>query len=265
MRASQPVGAVSRRRHVPGPAELRHRRLRLRRMARRGGVLVLVLVLAGGGFYGLRHVTAPDRFPLQAVSFDSELQRVREGDLRRALDPLLDGGFLALDVAAIRRALEDIAWVKSASVRRQWPGSLRVEIVEQDAVAIWNEEALLSDSGEVFRPDPDTWPDGLPRMAGPDQRPEQVSAKFARLQAVLDGVGLELRAVSVDARASWSATLSDGGELLLGREDVASRAERFAGVYRQLAEEQDTELERADLRYPNGFAIRWADTPATEQ
>lgn len=265
MRRAQPSGAVSRRPRQPSPASQRHRRVQLRRLGRRGGVLVLVLVLAAGGAYGVQQLTAPEQFPLQAVQFDSELQRVREQDLRAALDPLLEGGFLALDVSAIRRALEDIAWVDSASVRRQWPGTLRVTIVEQEAVAVWNEEALLSGTGQVFAPDPATWPSGLPRMAGPDQRPEKVSVRFASLQRLLDGAGLELQGIAVDARASWSATVNDGAELLLGREEVESRAARFADVYPELAAGQEGTLERADLRYPNGFAIRWTQASGAEQ
>ncbi|MCK8516295.1 cell division protein FtsQ/DivIB [Methylonatrum kenyense] len=265
MRRMQRSGAVARRPQQPSASSQRHRRMCLRRFGRRGGVLVLVLVLAGGGAYAVQELTAPDQFPLQAVQFDSELQRVREQDLRAALDPLLDGGFLALDVSAIRRALEDIAWVRSASVRRQWPGTLRVTIVEQEAVAVWNEDALLSSEGEVFAPDPATWPSGLPQMAGPDQRPEKVSVRFASLQSLLDDAGLELQGIAVDARASWSATVNEGAQLLLGREEVESRAARFAAVYPELAETQDGALERADLRYPNGFAIRWTEASGAEQ
>ena len=145
------------------------RRERLARVRR--GLLVTAVVLgvaggAGGTVWGVAWLLSPAAFPLESVHFDNRLERVQQADLRRALDGHLDAGFWGLDLSAIRGALEALPWVEAAAVRRVWPGELRVGIREQRAVAVWNGDALIGASGEVFAPDPETWPGELPQLAG---------------------------------------------------------------------------------------------------
>jgi cell division protein FtsQ len=52
-------------------------------------------------------------------------------------------------------------------------------------------------------------------------------------------------------------TLSNGTELLVGRDDARLRLERFARLLPQLLAQKGQPLSRADLRYTNGFALRW--------
>lgn len=260
----QSAVTTRRKRKLPPQVDLAaraERRARFRRAGRTCGVLALAVTAVGGVGYGIHTLTSPETFPLQAVRFDSELDRLRETDLRAALNPHLDGGFLGLDVARIRMALQELAWIEVASVRRVWPGMLRVTIREQEAVAVWNDEALLSARGEIFSPPRATWPQGLMELAGPDNRAESVALRLQQLKPVFSDVGHEISALAVDERESWTVTLEGGATIALGREDVDDRIERFSEMYRGLVTQRDEMLASADLRYPNGFAILWADAP----
>ncbi|MFV8835927.1 cell division protein FtsQ/DivIB [Aquisalimonas sp.] len=241
------------------PAVRAERRARMLLWCRRGGLAGVAVAGIGGAVWGTAWLLAPETFPLESVHFDSRLEHVREGDLRDALDGRLNDGFWALDVAGIRRALEALPWVDRAAVRRVWPGQLRVEIREQEAVAVWNDEALLGAGGDVFSAPEETWPGGLPVLSGPDGRESDVAARYLELQRAVGGIGFNVERLGMDDRESWTAELDSGARIRLGREDVADRLERFVAAYPGLVREREEEMARADLRYPNGFSVRWRD------
>ena len=87
-------------------------------------------------------------------------------------------------------------------------------------------------------------------------------------RALFAPAGVDVRRLTMDARGSWSLVLSNGTEVVVGRDDARSRLQRFVRVLPQLAN-QAAPIERADLRYTNGFTLSWgtpaapADAPAT--
>ncbi len=247
------------------PVQRARRRAALARTGRLAGISLIVVAVIGGTGYGIRFLSAPETFPLQAVHFDTRLEWVRESDLRDALDPHLRTGFWGLDVARIRGAIEALPWVDRASVRRVWPGTLRISIQEQEAVATWNDEALMNPRGELFAPEADSWPTGLPELAGPDGREIEVSDRYRELDRAFGGMGKAVVAVAMDARESWKVTLDGGARVQLGRQEVDDRVRRFVRAWPALTREQERQLATADLRYPNGFAVRWGDQPGADR
>ncbi|WP_290649427.1 cell division protein FtsQ/DivIB [Aquisalimonas sp.] len=226
---------------------------------RRGALAAAVMAGLAGAAWGTAWLLAPGTFPLQSVYFDSRLQHVREDDLRDALRGHLDDGFLGLDVDAIHAALEALPWVRSAAVRRVWPGQLRVEIREQVAAAVWNGEALLNTSGEAFDAPEDTWPSDLPELSGPAGREVDVVQRHQEVERTLGRIGLAVDGLAMDARESWTIELETGARIRLGRESVDRRLARFLAAYPGLVRERGTDLAHADLRYPNGFSVRWRE------
>ena len=258
-RRSSQRGARTRRPRAVDPGVRAARWAAVRRWAARSALATVVAAVLAGGVWGTAWLMAPDTFPLESVYFDSRLEHVRETDLREALDGRLDDGFWALDLDAIRASLEELPWVETAAVRRIWPGHLRVQIREHEAAAVWNDSALLSTAGEVFEAAPDSRPPDLPELAGPDERAEEVAERFRELALAMERIGFAVTGLSMDARESWTAELDTGARIRLGREDINARLQRFVSDYPGLVREQDRELARADLRYPNGFSVRWRD------
>lgn len=241
------------------PAVRAERRARALLWVRRSAMTGVAAAGIGGAVWGTAWLLAPETFPLESVYFDTRLEHVREGDLREALDGRLNDGFWGLDVDGVRQALEALPWVDRAAVRRVWPGQLRVEIREHEAVAEWNDEALLSAGGDVFAAPEETWPSGLPSLSGPEGREAEVAARYLELQRAVAGIGFNVERLGMDDRESWTAELDSGARIRLGRDDVADRLERFVAAYPGLVREREEEMARADLRYPNGFSVRWRD------
>lgn len=273
----QSIGAASLPRHAARPqrrgARLRPPTLRERaaqwmatarqvwRWLWRLGLLALVTAALAGGARGLAWITDPARFPLTTVEITGDLDHIDRVALERRLLPAAAGGFFSVDVAAVAEAARHEPWVKRALVRRVWPDKLVVQIVGHRAIARWGDGGLLSDSGEVFAV-AGPLPDALPLLSGPaGARAQRVFADYQRFSRLLEGLP-PVREVRQEARGAWHIGLANGLTITAGRKDVAARLKRFAAVYRSRLAGVAPPLDRVDLRYSDGFAVRFK--PASE-
>jgi cell division protein FtsQ len=142
--------------------------------------------------------------------------------------------------------------VRDAAVRRKFPDGVEIELQAYDAVARWNDDALLSSRGEIFRA---PFAGTLPRVRAPDAMAGAVVRDLALVQAAVKPIGSPISEIAVSARGAWHVVLASGLVLEAGHADVGARLERFASAWPQLAA-AGTETRHADLRYANGFALR---------
>lgn len=193
--------------------------------------------------------------PINTVRLESPLHRVTEQEVRMLLARYTESGFLGVDVQDLRDELELNAWVDRATVRRVWPDGLVILIDEQRPIARWGESALLNERGQVFSPPMRGSESELPVLSGPTGSESLVLAKFEQFNTLMSAIDMELYALSVDARGSWSAVVEDGPVLRIGRENVDERVTRFVGLVKGGLAEQLTNAERIDLRYSNGISV----------
>jgi cell division protein FtsQ len=106
--------------------------------------------------------------PIQRVIVSGRLQRVSALDVEKIVRSRLGGnGLVSVDLEDISRGLRTLPWVDRAAVQRSWPRGLKIEIVEQSAVARWNNAGLLNARGELFLSEARFVPPELPQLAGP--------------------------------------------------------------------------------------------------
>ena len=68
------------------------------------------------------------------VAVTGRFQRVSAGEVEQAVKARVrDMGLVSVDLAAVRRAVEQLPWVDSATVERQWPRALNIRVTEQVA------------------------------------------------------------------------------------------------------------------------------------
>ena len=199
-----------------------------------------------------------ERWPLRTLRVVGNLERVDDRQLQAALTPHAQRGFFAVRLADAQAAVAQLPWVERAEVRKQWPDVLVVHVIEHRPFAWWGKDRLLSERGRIFPSKGVTVPQGLPRFDGPESRSADLVALYNESRAMFAAGGLDVRTLRIDPRGSWSLTLSNGTELLIGRDDAKLRLARFARLLPQLLAQKGQPLARADLRYTNGFALRWA-------
>lgn len=201
--------------------------------------------------------------PIQRAEINGKFAQVSRVQIEQALEPFARAGFVSIDLAAVKHALESIRWIDRARVERAWPDGLRVMVTEQVAVARWgvinNEEVgLLNTRGELFLPDARDLPADLPQLQGPQGTETQVARLYLDTYPRLLTVGLNLARVTLDERGAWNLQLSNGVEVRLGRQDLNARLERFISTASPVIATRNGEVSYVDMRYSNGFAIGWA-------
>ena len=55
----------------------------------------------------------------------------------------------------------------------------------------------------------------------------------------------------------WTAILGNGVAVVLGRDDLAARVQRFLVVHEQALSRSTQKVAAVDARYHNGLAVRW--------
>ena len=190
----------------------------------------------------------------QNVHVKGELRYLDREDVRLSIMAAVEGGFFNVDVSDLRDILLSQPWVQDASVRRVWPDSLLVQISERKAVACWRWTGLLDSNGVYFVPKQKTKLVNLPLLEGPDGMQTLVLKRYRYLQ---QNYGLSVTRLSVDDRGAWEFKLSNGLQILLGRDHFEKRVGRFAELFVADTKKKLLQADRIDMRYTNGFAVSW--------
>ncbi|MGI9333948.1 MAG: cell division protein FtsQ/DivIB [Gammaproteobacteria bacterium] len=217
---------------------------------------VALLGTIGGGLYHL--FVRMSAQPVEVVRIEGRLERVSRSELEAAIAPHIGVGLLEVDVAAVRGAAAALPWVRDVSVRRVWPNGVYVSLHERNALTRWNEHSVLDSSGEPFVPSAESVPSGLVALSGPSGREREVLERYGELSALLERAGCgRLVALHLSARGAWFAELEPGAVLALGRDVSLAAIEIYARALPQVVGGRFGDVASVDLRYPNGFALRF--------
>jgi len=211
--------------------------------------LALVLALAGA----LQVLAGTPLFRLRTIELQGALSRVTRDEVAELVRREMHGNFLTLDLAAARAAFEKMPWVRSATVRRHWPGRLDVRLEEHVALARWGDAALVNTHGELFHA---RFDGELPVFGGPLEAAKEIAIQYEYFRGALAAIGRRPVQVSVSSRRAWQIGLDGGTVLELGREQVEARLARFVAAYERTVARLNRRVEYVDLRYPGGFAVR---------
>lgn len=197
--------------------------------------------------------------PVRSVSIEGPFRHISRERLAERLDGQLQGSLMTLDLDALRRTVLAEPWVERVSIRRHWPDRLEIRLTEQVPIAYWGDQALVNYRGERFRPDSIPVMAGLPVLLGPDERAADVMQRYRELNALFEADGLQVMRLEVDARQAWRIHVQPGIELVLGQGEVPEKLARLLVAWRAELGQHRTAIERIDLRYGNGLAVRWRD------
>ncbi len=224
--------------------------------------LLIGLVMVAGGVTAAGWATGkmiqPDILPLRSVQVDGTFTHVRPAAIRAVMASFAHQGFVYVDTGAVRRKIESLPWVKSADVYRVWPDALRVSVTEQQAVARWEKGGLVNPAGELFAPDPASYPADLPLFRGPEAMQLAMVRRYREMQRILAPLHLSVARLEMDPRHAWRLALDNGVVLVLGQQEAShERLLRFVQTYNGALAARAGQIEQIDLRYTNGFAVRW--------
>lgn len=213
-------------------------------------------VIVVGCLFGLNQLQLSSLFPIKNVRIYG-IQRLDQQEVRELLHPLIDEGFFSIDVENIHDHLIQLPWVADSFVRRYWPDQIEIIISERHAIAEWNDRSLLSENGELFSPDRNSYPLLLPKFVGPDGKQMVMLQYFHVIDRLLQPLHAKILQLELTPYSTWRLTLNNGIAMELGHKDILTRLQHFVKVYPKIIGDHAKDVEYVDLRYPNGVAIRW--------
>jgi cell division protein FtsQ len=226
--------------------------------------LLMVSVLVALAVAAVQIAERLGAYTVKSVRVAGEFKQVSREALETVVADQITKGFFEVDVEAVRAASRALPWVREASVRRVWPDSLHVAIVEREPVARWNDDSLMEADGTLFEP-PDVAAQSnlanLPKLYGPPQSEREVLAAQGRFRAVLGPLGGGIESLRLLARGGWRLTLVNGTTLVLAEGQDAATLKRFARAAAKEIAERLNQIEQVDLRYAGGFAVRLKQVP----
>lgn len=221
----------------------------------------------------------PGNFPFKKVELLNQLENQQSRELQQVAAKALNGGFFSLDVDVFRtELLARLPWVKSVAVRKVWPDKLLIEIAEYKPVVRWQAvdgqkdkaEQFLSQQGIIFQPQLTAEQRvKFARLAvfyGPKMSTEKVLNKCFAMNEAVNKLALGIESCGMNKRRTWSLALLGSAtaenkylkmDLKLGKEKIMQHLERFVTVFSGKLKHYLSSVEYVDLRYTNGFSIKW--------
>lgn len=203
-------------------------------------------------------VTVLDR-PITRVLVTGELNHVDSADIQKWFGRTVKEGMLSIRLADVQQHIMANPWVESITVRRQWPDTVKIFIVEHEPVARWNNTGLMTRSARSFEIKSKTGDYHLPHLSGPKGSEAEVWKKYIWINQILGELDLSIARLTKEERGAWHLTLEQnpGSEIYIGRDELEQRLTRFKALYRQVLSQRFNEVVHVDLRYTNGAAVKW--------
>ncbi len=222
--------------------------------------LLPLVVGAAVLFWAENQLSNPATLPVKKIRVHGAFVNVDEAMLHRAITNVVAGGYFNVDVAHVREVVEKLPWVSEASVRRVWPDTLSVSVVEQKPVAVSHDESgLINANGDVFKPLNKKVPAALPVFDGSPHLNKMMLSHYYEMNNLLKTISQKIIYLKIDARHAIELKLNNGLKVVLGRENTMGRLERLMKIYNKILANRINEIDVIDLRYTNGMAIRWKE------
>ena len=123
----------------------------------------------------------------------------------------------------------------------------------------WLEHSLLNERGEVFRPLNIDRFQTLPVLYAPNVQRQELLEVMHGLSVSLMDQGLYLTEFRVNERQSWLLSMENGLVIQLGRLQPLAKFSQLMKALIVTGGELVNKMIYVDMRYPNGYAVRWRD------
>lgn len=224
------------------------------------GSVIAVLIYAGWWLSGW--LEDAQKAPINQVIVSGVRVNISDQEIEDTIRKNHPESFFKLDVNKVYQEIEALPWVYRASIRKRWPNSLNIYVVEQIASARWNSDSLLNQFGRPF--DAQLADESLPDLFGPGGSEQTALEGYRAMQSLLNVAQLEIKELTLSERFAWNVKLQNGITLNLGRSEFVDRLQRFVDIY-PLLKKQDKQVDYIDLRYDTGLAVGWKSAGQVEQ
>jgi cell division protein FtsQ len=200
--------------------------------------------------------------PISIVKVEGNFHHLTQQQVATVLEPYVDTDFLSVDLDRIQQAVGNLPWVSNVTVRRIWPEGIAIRIKEEMAIARWGDKQLLDEEGRVFSLNElNEEIAALPVLNGPQGHEQDVMKQYQYIGQLLRPLNRRITHLTLAERGAWELQLNDGMKVMLGKERLMEKIQRFIRLYDAELAKSTVPILVVDVRYSNGIAVRWGSVP----
>lgn len=213
---------------------------------------VLVPFVVAAVFWGGRETY--QSWPIENIEVSGRLSVWQPEQIAEQVSWVKGESFFSLDMKQVYAGVVGMPLIQQVVVRKKWPGTVEVRIVEDVPMALWNNDQILSVGGHISTTPSGLDTTGLTKIEGKEVNADTAMRYFRRIQQNLTEKELKIDRLSVNAVGAVEVRLSNGWLVKFGRQYFEERLHRLELLLAKLPQEKVRSL---DLRYGKGAAIEW--------
>ena len=224
---------------------------------------VLMVTVFVAAIFGADFIYKQIDTPLSKIMVGGNFNHLEEQELAELVNMEIDGGFLSMNLNQLRQELQSHPWIHQVSVRREWPSTLKVEVIEEVPIARWGKKGFLNRLGDQLSLPENSNLNSLPVLEAHFGSSQDMIAQYLLLAELLAPTDLRLTELQRDAVGAWQIETAAGVRIVLGRDQIIEKIRRLIVVWGSGLDVQLNNIATIDLRYPNGLAVSWRDKDIT--
>ena len=217
-------------------------------------LLMVPFLLAAAAYFWIQN---PQNLTITSVQIAGDRRFLDQAGLEPIVQPFTKTNLFLLEAEALEAELEFNPWIYSASLTKLWPHKLRITIHEERPIAFWGEDSMLNEFGEIIDAELPEKTGQLPVLFSPKDNGRGMVENYLQIQRWTKDFPLKISEFSEDSRGSWQLKLETGLTVNIGRVQQEKRLRRFVVGYKRELMDQINKVDTVDLRYTNGFAVKW--------
>ncbi|WMY96608.1 MAG: cell division protein FtsQ/DivIB [Arsenophonus sp.] len=221
--------------------------------------LIVLTIIIFTGYLLLNWMKDIHRLPISKLLITGERNYTNDDHIRQAILELeIPGTFMNIDINIMHNKIKKISWIKKVIVRKKWPNELKIDLVEHQPYAKWNDIFFINEEGIIFN---------FPKLINSNKKflmlygPEGSQQEILKMYRIMQNQLLEhnfiIKSLSMSTRRAWQLVLVNDIKLNIGKKDIKKRLNRFIKLYPLLKKVKNKRIEYVDLRYASDAAVGW--------
>ena len=204
----------------------------------------------------------PDLFTIDELKIKGTFHHLKPQQVEKVVSNKARGNFFAINLHEIGREVEKLQWVQAVDIRREWPDTLLIDVIEHKPIMRWGMNEWVTTKGNVVDLGEGEFVQQPILLHGDEKDALLILKQVVRWSNILNTLDMVIKEASLSSTHAWKLKLykkqgdnQHTTELLLGRQDVEQRFASFLEIYKSNFQFMDIGLQKVDARYPNGLAV----------
>lgn len=219
--------------------------------------IFLLLVISSFYYCGNLIFEFVSKIKLSKVDIKGDIYYQSPEQIYGIISQYKDKSFYGLNLEEIKFDLLRLPWIKQVFLNRKWPSKLIIELKERKPFAIYSDEGVISDDGEIFYPSVMPTNKKFPVFYGDSKLLSEMISLYDTISTSLEPIKYSIKELELMPDQGWRVLVNNGINLHLGSKEIEDKLKRFVVAYHRKLKNDVEKISYVDLRYTNGMAVKW--------